>query len=41
MTRKICVLGTGYVGLVAAVGLSDFGNKVIGADVDKQKIRLL
>ena len=41
MTRKICVLGTGYVGLVAAVGLSDFGNKVVGVDIDKQKIRLL
>ena len=38
MAKKICVIGTGYVGLLTAVGLSDFGNSVIGADIDKAKI---
>ncbi|NUU95814.1 UDP-glucose 6-dehydrogenase [Marinitoga sp. 1135] len=41
MSRKITVIGTGYVGLVAAVGLADFGNHVIGVDIDKNKIENL
>ncbi|MBN2781271.1 MAG: UDP-glucose/GDP-mannose dehydrogenase family protein [Candidatus Marinimicrobia bacterium] len=39
--KKICVVGTGYVGLVTAAGLADFGNSVIGVDIDKEKIRIL
>ncbi|MDR1893714.1 MAG: UDP-glucose/GDP-mannose dehydrogenase family protein [Spirochaetales bacterium] len=38
MSKKICVIGTGYVGLIAAVGLADFGNEVIASDVDERKI---
>lgn len=38
---KIAVVGIGYVGLVTAVGLADFGNKVIGVDIDRRKINLL
>ncbi|MCK5735028.1 MAG: UDP-glucose/GDP-mannose dehydrogenase family protein, partial [Spirochaetaceae bacterium] len=38
---NITVIGTGYVGLVAALGLSDFGNRVIGADIDPDKISML
>lgn len=41
MSKKICVVGTGYVGLIAAVGLSDFGNQVTGVDLDEKKIDLL
>lgn len=41
MSRKICVIGTGYVGLVAAVGLSDFGNSLIGIDIDTEKVEKL
>ncbi len=41
MAKKICVVGTGYVGLIAAVGLSDFGNQVTGVDLDEKKIELL
>lgn len=37
----ITVIGTGYVGLVAAIGLSDFGNRVVGADIDPEKIAML
>ncbi len=39
--KKICVVGTGYVGLVTAAGLADFGNSVIGADIDESKIDIL
>jgi len=41
MSKKICVIGTGYVGLIASVGLSDFGNEIIGVDVDKKKVEML
>lgn len=41
MAKKITVVGTGYVGLIAAVGLADFGNTVIGVDVDEEKIKIL
>ncbi len=41
MSKKICVVGTGYVGLIAAVGLSDFGNELIGVDIDKNKVEKL
>lgn len=35
---NICVIGTGYVGLVGAAIFSDMGNKVIGVDKDKEKL---
>jgi len=35
---KICVIGTGYVGLVGAAVFSDWGNEVIGVDIDAEKI---
>lgn len=34
----ICVVGTGYVGLVVGTCLADFGHKVICVDTDKEKI---
>ncbi|MFH1681299.1 MAG: nucleotide sugar dehydrogenase, partial [Candidatus Eisenbacteria bacterium] len=39
--KKICVVGTGYVGLVTGTCLADFGNRVLCVDVDGEKIRLL
>jgi len=36
--KNITIIGTGYVGLVTGVGLSEFGNKVICADIDNDKI---
>ncbi|MEA3287377.1 MAG: UDP-glucose/GDP-mannose dehydrogenase family protein [Candidatus Marinimicrobia bacterium] len=39
--RKICIVGTGYVGLVSGAGLADFGNEVVCVDIDKSKIDLL
>ena len=35
---KLCVIGTGYVGLVGAAIFSDWGNEVIGVDIDSAKI---
>ena len=35
---KLCVIGTGYVGLVGAAIFSDWGNEVVGVDIDTEKI---
>jgi UDPglucose 6-dehydrogenase len=35
---NICIIGTGYVGLVVGACLAETGNQVIGADVDAAKI---
>lgn len=41
MSKKIAVIGTGYVGLVAAIGFADFGNEVIGVDINEEKVNNL
>ena len=38
---KICVLGTGYVGLVTAAVFSELGHEVVGLDIDKAKVASL
>ena len=38
---KLCMIGTGYVGLVSGVCFSDLGNTVFCVDKDKNKINLL
>ena len=38
---KLCMIGTGYVGLVSGTCFSDLGNKVICADIDENKINKL
>ncbi len=38
---KICVIGTGYVGLVAGTCLADMGNNVICCDNDTEKVEKL
>ena len=38
---KLCMIGTGYVGLVSGVCFSDLGNEVICVDKNKDKINSL
>ena len=38
---KLCMIGTGYVGLVSGVCFSDLGNDVVCVDKDLDKIQLL
>ena len=38
---KLCMIGTGYVGLVSGVCFSDLGNEVICVDNDISKINNL
>ena len=39
--RRICMVGTGYVGLVTGACLADFGNEVTCVDADESKIKSL
>lgn len=41
MSKRIGIVGTGYVGLITGVGLADFGNRVICTDIDRDKIDAL
>jgi UDPglucose 6-dehydrogenase len=38
---RICVIGTGYVGLVTGAVFADLGNEVVCVDKDEEKIRML
>ena len=38
---KLCIIGTGYVGLVSGVVFADLGNDVICVDNDKDKVAQL
>ena len=38
---KICMIGSGYVGLVSGACFADLGNSVWCVDKDKEKIDLL
>jgi len=38
---RLAVIGTGYVGLVAGTGFSDFGNDVICVDLDAHRVERL
>ena len=38
---KICIIGSGYVGLVSGVCFSDLGNEVTCVDIDQKKIENL
>ena len=38
---KLCMIGTGYVGLVSGVCFADLGNDVICVDKDIKKLNFL
>ena len=38
---KVIIIGTGYVGLVSAVGLADLGHTIYGVDTDPKKVETL
>lgn len=39
--KNICVVGVGYVGLITAASFADLGNKVVGLDINEEKIKAL
>lgn len=39
--KNICVIGSGYVGLVTATCFADLGNRVVTVDIDERKIEKL
>lgn len=39
--KKVCIIGTGYVGLVSGTCLAEIGNKVVCVDKDRAKIDTL
>lgn len=39
--KNICVIGTGYVGLVTGTCFADLGNKVVCVDINQEKIEML
>ena len=41
MSLRISVIGTGYLGTAVAVGLAELGHRVVGVDVDPDKIAAL
>ncbi len=36
--KDICVIGVGYVGLVTAACFADLGNRVVGLDINEERI---
>jgi UDPglucose 6-dehydrogenase len=41
MSSKLCIIGTGYVGLVSGACFAEVGHKVICVDCDEAKVKML
>src|SRR3954470_6157361 len=41
MTRRVVVIGQGYVGLPLALRAAEVGYEVVGVDVDEQRVKRL
>lgn len=41
MTVKISVIGTNYLGATHAAGLAEFGHRVVGVDIDSERVERL
>jgi UDPglucose 6-dehydrogenase len=41
MSSKLCIIGTGYVGLVTGACFAEVGHKVICVDCDESKVKML
>jgi len=39
--KRICVIGTGYVGLVTGTCFAEWGNRVVCLDIDERKLAML
>jgi UDPglucose 6-dehydrogenase len=37
--RRLCILGTGYVGMASAIGFAEFGHIVVGYDIIRERVR--
>jgi UDPglucose 6-dehydrogenase len=38
---RVCIVGTGYVGMASAVGLAELGHKVVGYDIARDRVAAL
>jgi UDPglucose 6-dehydrogenase len=41
MSSKLCIIGTGYVGLVTGACFAEVGHKVVCVDCDESKVKML
>jgi UDPglucose 6-dehydrogenase len=39
IAKKICIVGTGYVGMASAIGFAGLGHDVTGYDIDIERVR--
>ena len=41
LLKPVCIVGTGFLGTVTAVGLAELGCNVVGFDVDAERVAAL
>ncbi len=40
-TKKIAIVGTGYVGMACAIGFAEFGHSIVGFDIMRERVEQL